>query len=397
MAEGTPGPSSQCHNVLGRTRALLPLIEAASFATESEAALSPALLDALHGARLFRMLLPSSVGGLELEPAAFMEVLELLAGADASTAWVVAQGCGCSLSAAYLAPEAAREIFAPADAVLAWGPSGAGATAAVVEGGYRATGRWHFASGNRHAQWLGGHCTVVELDGKPLLDATGRPLERTLIFPRGDADVEDAWDVLGLKGTASYSYSVRDLFVPAARTYRRESPEDRRDPGPLYRFTGMNIFAFGIAAMAQGLARKLLDSFIAVARTKIDRVTGRPLKESGAVQAEVARSQARLAASRLLLLTTARELHEVLATGQSLTLEQRAQMRLCTVWAVSEARAVAGYAYTAAGASAIFASAPFERRFRDMHTLTQQVQAHSANFELVGQALLGMPPTSRLM
>lgn len=397
MAEGTPGQSNQARSTLARARELRPRIEAAAARTEHDGALPPALLDALHDAKLFRMLLPHSLGGLELAPAEFIEVLEALAAADASTAWVVAQGCGCSLSAAYLAPDTAREIFGAADAVLAWGPYGTGATATATDGGYRVKGHWHFASGNRHAQWMGAHCSILEPDGSPRRDAAGNPVERTMILPRAQAQVEDDWNVLGLRGTGSDSYWVRDVFVPAARSYRRETPAERREPGPLYRFTGMNIFAFGIAAMALGIARSLLDSFVAVAREKTDRVTGRPLKESGAVQTEVAKAEARLTASRLLMLTTARELYAVAATGSAFTLDQRARMRLSTTWASSEARAVADFAYSTAGANAIFTASSFERRFRDFHTLTQQVQAHASNFELVGQALLGVPSTSRLM
>lgn len=394
MTGGMQGPAKE---LVDTARTLRPLIEAEAAETERNGALSPRLLAALHEARLFRMLLPRSVGGLELPPEAFIEVLEQLAAADASTAWVVAQGCGCSLSAAYLEPATAREIFGPADAVLAWGPYDSGARAVAVDGGFRVSGRWSFASGNRHARWMGAHCTVCETDGKPRLDAAGKPVERTLILPRHDARFEPDWNVLGLRGTGSDSYTVDNLFVPAARSYRREAASERREAGPLYRFTGMNIFAFGVAAMSLGISRSLLDLFVALAREKNDRVSGRPLRESGAVQAEVAKALARLDGSRLLMLATARELHETSAADLAFTLDQRMRMRLSTVWAAAQAREVGDYAYTTAGAPAIFQSAPFERRFRDLHTLTQQVQAHAANFELVGQAMLGVASNSRLM
>lgn len=385
------------HDTLEKARALRPLIEAEASRTERDGALSPGLLAALHEARLFRMLLPRSVGGLELAPADFIEVLEELAAADASTAWVVAQGCGCSLSAAYLEPETAGEIFGPADAVLAWGPYDSGARAVAVDGGFRVTGRWSFASGNRHSRWMGAHCTIHEADGKPRLDAAGKPVERTLILPRSEATFVSDWDVLGLRGTGSDSYATSDVLVPQRRSYQREAAAERREQGPLYRFTGMNIFAFGVAAMSHGIARSLLELFVALAREKTDRVSGRPLRESGAVQGEVAKARARLAASRLLMLSTARELYDTAVAGEAFSLDQRVRMRLSTVWAATQAREVADYAYTTAGAPAIFERAPFERRFRDMHTLTQQVQAHAANFELVGQVMLGLPTTSRLL
>jgi len=115
------------------------------------------------------------------------------------------------------------------------------------------------------------------------------------------------------------------------------------------------------------------------------------------VQAEIARAEARLLSARGFMVATARELYAAAAGGAAFVPEQRARMRLSCAWAASEARTVADFAYTAAGASAIHATGPFERRFRDLHTLTQQVQAHASNFELVGQSLLGVPTTSRLL
>jgi alkylation response protein AidB-like acyl-CoA dehydrogenase len=383
--------------LLTRARALVPAIAAAAAATERNGRLSPPLLAALHEARLFRMLLPRSVGGLEAEPATFIETLEILAAADASTAWMIAQGCGCSLAAAYLPAASARTVFGPPDAVLAWGPSGTGARITAADGGYRVSGRWWFASGNRHAQWLGGHGTLHEADGSARLDASGKAVERTVVFPRSAASVDGVWNVMGLKGTGSDGYAVEDLFVPAAMTYQRESQSERRETGPLYSFSGMNMFAFGIAAMGLGIARALLDEFVAVARNKADRVTGQRLRDSAVVQAEVARAEARLLSARGFMVATARELYAAAAGGAAFAPEQRARMRLSCAWAASEARTVADFAYTAAGASAIHEAGPFERRFRDLHTLTQQVQAHASNFELVGQSLLGVPTTSRLL
>src|SRR4051794_12361744 len=136
---------------IARARDLRPAIERAAAEVERQRELSPELLGDLHAARMFRLLLPRSLGGEELEPATYLQVIEELGKADGSTAWCVAQASGCSISAAYLAPDVAREIFGTADAVLAWGPSGPTAKAIRVEGGYRTTGTWMFASGSRHA------------------------------------------------------------------------------------------------------------------------------------------------------------------------------------------------------------------------------------------------------
>ncbi|MGE3712777.1 MAG: acyl-CoA dehydrogenase family protein, partial [Hyphomicrobiaceae bacterium] len=329
--------------------------------------------------------------------AVFVETVEALAQSDASTAWLVAQGCGCTLSSVFVRHDVAREIFGPANAILAWGPSGSGARAVAAEGGWRVSGHWNFASGNRNAQWLGGHCTAYGADGAPLAGPDGKEVALTVLFPRHCAQIEDTWQVIGLRGTGSDSYGVDDLFVPAERSYRRGAGAETYEHGPLYQFTAMNIFAFGVAGISLGIARSMLREFMAVAATKAERATGTPLRMSGSVQSGLARAQARLLSSRSLLLATARELYQVAETGRAFTFDERTRMRLCTVWAASEAREAADFAYHAAGAAAIFESGPFERRYRDMHTVSQQVQAHAANFELVGRAMLGVPVTSHLL
>ena len=134
-----------------RARQLRPLIEAAAPAIERLCALTPDLLAALHDAGLFRLLLPRSCGGEEVEPAVFVAAVEEIAKGDASTAWCMSQGSGCSVTAAYIEPAVAREIFGARAAVLAWGPGGANAKATAVEGGYRVSGTWPYASGSRHA------------------------------------------------------------------------------------------------------------------------------------------------------------------------------------------------------------------------------------------------------
>src|ERR1051326_5119124 len=205
-----------------RARQLRAMIEAAAPAIERDRALPPELLAALFDAGLFKMLLPRSCGGEEGDPVTFVTAVEEIAKADASTAWCVAQASGCSMAAADIEPAVAREIFAARDAVVAWGPVGPTVRATAVDGGYRVTGTWSYASGSRHAQWLGGHSPLVDADGKPCLGADGKPTERTMLFRKSEAVVKDVWQVVGLKGTGSDSYTVTDLFVPARYTFPGE-------------------------------------------------------------------------------------------------------------------------------------------------------------------------------
>ena len=371
-----------------RARALAPLIAELAPRIEAMRELPPELLAALHERQIFRLLLPRALGGGEVEPAILVRVIEILAAADGSTAWCVGQASGCAMSAAYLAPEVAAEIFGAPDAVLAWGATNREARAVPVAGGYRVTGRWLFASGSRHARWLGGHCTLVEKDGSER--------DRTVLFPRAAAAIEDVWQVMGLRGTGSDSYSVSDLFVPEDHAFTRDVADGRREAGPLYRFTTHQIYGMAFAGVALGLARASLDAFAALAQRKKPGQATPLLRDSGAVQQEVALAEAKLESARSLLLETARVLwREAAATG-ALPLAERARLRLASTYAIRSAREVVASAYNAAGATAIFDSNPFERRFRDMHAVSQQVQAQASNLELVGQYLLGLPPSPRI-
>jgi alkylation response protein AidB-like acyl-CoA dehydrogenase len=388
--------STDSEDCVARARALAPVIAAAAARIEQERRIPDEIIAALHQARLFRMVIPRAHGGDEVQPALFLQAVEAIARADASTAWCVGQGSGCSMAAAYLKPEIAREIFGPADAVMASGPSGSNARAVVADGGFRVTGRWQFASGSRHATWFGGHCTVCEPDGTPRLDPQGRPVERTMLFPRAQVTTTDVWQVVGLKGTGSDDYAVDDLFVPADFAFTREAAADRRQTGPLYRFSIFNIFGIGFAGVALGIARATLDDFMALAQEKKPHASKLLLRDNAVVQSQVGLAEAKLGAARAYVLQTLRELWDSACAGENFSNHQRAMLRATTCYAIHQAKEVVDFAYHAAGATAIFERNPFERRFRDLHTVTQQGQAQFANFELVGQSLLGLTPVSRV-
>ena len=397
MLERLSTAQTDASDCIARARELVPLIAAHAARIERQREIAPEVLTALHDAALFRMLIPKSCDGFEADPATFMQAIEELAKADGSTAWCVAQASGCSMASAYVAPDVAREIFGDARAVMAWGPVGPNAKAVAVEGGYRASGSWNFASGIKHAGWLGCHCPVVEPDGSPRLAPDGKPAERTMLIPKASARINDIWRVVGLKGTGSDNYAIDDLFVPEDYTFTRKSAADRREAGPLYRFTTFHLYGTGFAAIALGLARGSLDAFIELAATKIPKTKTFLLRDNAIVQSQVALAEAKLTSSRTFLLGILHETWDTAARGDSLSLPQRAMLKLAGTYAVHQAKDVVDTVYHAAGATAIFESNPFERRFRDVHTVIQQVQAQFANFEMVGQVLLGLPSPSKLI
>jgi indole-3-acetate monooxygenase len=373
---------------LARAEALAPRVAAASDEIERERRLPAALLAALMDAGLFRLLLPRSLGGAEIDPPTFLRVIEAIAKADGSTAWCLCQNTVCSIVAAWLPMASARTMFGEPNAVLAWGPGPARAVAEA--GGYRLTGSWSFASGGRHATWLGAHCSIIETDGTPRLGPAGAPIERTLLFPAAVAPMTDIWEVVGLRGTASDAYAVTDLFVPDAFTLIRDDPATRRETGALYCMTTGTLFACGFACVALGLARSLLDALVALTLEKTPRGYKNGLRDSALVQAEIAVAEARLRAARMYVMGTLGEIWDSVQRSNQLSLDQRMAIRLAATHTIHEALHVADAAYNAAGATAIFNRNAFERRFRDIHTVAQQVQGRRAHFETVGRHLLGL-------
>ncbi len=374
-----------------RARELAPELAAAGAEIERRRELPEPVVAALVERGFFRLLLPRSLGGAELLPADFVPVIEEIAKADASTAWSLNQASGCSMTAAYLDPAAACEIFGGRRGILAWGPGPGKARA--VEGGYRVTATFSFASGSHNATWLGCHVPIVEADETPRLNPDGSPVVRTMLFPKTSARMTDIWHVIGLKGTGSDRFSVQDLFVPERHTATRDD-ETRREEGLLYRFSSLQLYAAGFAGVAMGIARSTLDAFVELAREKVPFRSGGALRDNHLIQSQIAQAEARLAAARAFLLRSLAEItSEVERTGH-ITLDQRMVIRLASTFAIHQSLQVVDTAYHAAGSTAIFEGNPFERRFRDVHTVSQQLQGRQEHFETVGQYLLGLETDS---
>jgi indole-3-acetate monooxygenase len=379
---------------VANAQALAPRIAAAAARIEAGRELPPDIVDALHEARLFRMLVPRSLDGDEVSPVAFMRAIEELAKADASTAWCVAQTSVCSTVSSALKPDVAAAIFKnDPRGVLAWGPSTSTKATAVAEpGGYRVSGEWPFASGSRHATWLAAHSFVSESDGSARRDSTGEPVQKTFVVPRRAAAIKDVWHVIGLKGTGSDTYTLTDVFVPedCAIAHHALDPAERREHGPLYSFTIYQLFGSSFPAIALGIARAMLDAFIALAQNKTPVGGKSLLRDNAVIQSQVGVAEAQLAAARTFYYANWEEIWRAAQDG-AMTLPQRVRLRMAAIHASQQARQVVETAYLAAGATAIFESNAFERRFRDMHAVSQQAQAQFAIFEEIGRHFLGVP------
>src|SRR5438045_4203543 len=378
---------------LARVAEVAPALTAAADGTDRRRELPEAIVEALIERGLFRLLLPHSLHGAELLLAQYIPIIEAIAAIDASTAWCINQNSGCSMTAALLAPDIAREIFGGPRGILAWGP-GPG-EARVAAGGYRVTASWSFASGSQHASWLGCHVPIVEADGAARLRSDGTPVVRTMLFPKSQTKFTDIWHTIGLRGTASNQYEVNDLFVPEPYSVDVLSRRDgslTREPGLLYRFSSLSLYAGGFAGVALGIARGMLKEFIVLARDKIPRGARNTLRNNNVIQAQVAQAEARLSSARGWLLHSFEDITGAVVDRGQITLDERMVIRLASTFAIHTGVEVVDTLYQAAGATAIFNDNPLGRHFRDIHSVAQQLQGRQQHFETVGQHLMGLEP-----
>jgi len=372
-----------------RARALQPLLDRHGPEMDRRREVTPEVVDALIGQDMLRLLLPRSLGGQELPLLEFCRTVEAIAWADASVGWFVNQSnVSSATSAAAMPRETAAAFFGNPGVGLAWGARNGTSKAIRVEGGYRLSGTWSFASGGRHTTWMGAHSAVQNPDGTPH-HRHGRPDDRSFVFRRSDAKIVDDWFVLGLRGTGSDTYTVEDLFIPDAQAPARDALEERRESGPIYTIMSTLLYASGFCSVTLGLARRMLETYIDLARGKHSRASINAMSSNNAIQREIALLEARLSAARAFLHAEVREVYDAAANG-TLDVDRRMRLRLATTHGMNEATDVSIAAYRAAGTTSILNSAPFERRFRDAMSASQHLQGMMGHVEMVGRHILGV-------
>lgn len=379
--------ASTAPSPLETARKLAPQIRAAADEIDAHRELPRPLFEAIADAGMFHLAIPTAVGGGEIELPKYIQVIEELGKADASTGWCVNQGAIFATYAARMPREVAREIFiAPPRAVVANTPAPT-ARAIVVPGGYRVTGRQGFSTGCRHATWVAAHCQVID-DGQVRMEGSA-PEARYLFVPVREAEIVDTWKVRGMRGTGTHHFQVTDVFVPGHRTVLSATApllEDR----PLYRIPRTLAFASGDAAVALGLARTCLNTFMELAGSKTPRAMENLLRDQSMIQVNVGQCEAMLRSARAFLVEAVGEIWAS-AVADDVTLEERATLRIATTHGIRQAAQIIDTIYSAAGATAAYDGHPIQRHFQDIHVITQHLQGRPAHYELIGRYHLGLP------
>lgn len=337
----------------------------------------------------FRLLVPRSLGGAELGHLNFLRILQVFAGVDGSTAWCINQNNVFATASVIMPEQTAREIWGDGRAVVANGPPTPSVKAIPVDGGYRLSGRWDFSTGSAHATWLAALAPVARPNQKQ--DAsTDRVNTRVMLIPKKDATFLDSWQVNGLRGTGSFSFEVDDLYVPNARTY--DSTDAPREDGPLYVIPRTLLFASGDATIALGIARASLGTAIDLAGTKTPGRVTTLLRDQSATQRLIGEGEAIWHSARAFLEESASSVWMSACKNHAPATEERIRLRLASTYAIRKAAEVVDICYNLCGSSAIFASNPIQRRFQDIHVVTQHIQGRPTHFETAGQFFLGLEP-----
>ena len=371
---------------LDAARKLAPQIRSCADEIDAERELPRPLFEALADAGMFHLAVPRSLGGAELDLPTYIQVIEELGKADASTGWCVNQGAIYATYSARMPHAAARAIWIDTPRAVVSNTPAATAQAVVVPGGYRVTGRQGFSTGCRHASWVAAHAQVIE-NGQVRLE-DGQPETRYLYVPVAEAQLLDTWHVRGMRGTGTHHFAVDDVFVPEARTVRSVTAP-LVETGPLYQIPRTLLFASGDASVALGLARTCLNTFFELAGAKTPRAMPGLLREIPMVQADVGHAEANLRSGHAFLVEAVGEIWEAAVAG-TITLDLRANLRIATTHAIRLAVQIVDTLYNAAGATAVYESHLLQRHFQDVHVISQHMQSRLANYELVGRHWLGL-------
>jgi len=368
-------------------RGLAPLVRELADETEQGRRLAAPLVAAMAEAGLFRMAVPRALGGLEADPATIVRAIEEVSRADGSAGWCLMIGATSGITAAYLPPDAAREVYGD-PLVVSGGALAPTGTAALADGGYRVKGRWAFGSGIEHCAWRIANCVVLA-DGAPRVGPGGMPETRSVIVPAAETEVLDTWTVSGLRGTGSHDFTIADRFVPAEHSFSLLEPAPYGD-GALYRFPAFGLLAVAVAATATGMARGAIDALVELASAKTPTGSRRLLRERVYAQMEVAKAEAQLRAARAFLFDAIDEAWRAAQAGGPATVEHRALLRLAGTQAATGAAQVVDAMYNLGGASSIYAGNQLQRFFRDVHAATQHIMVSPSIYETTGRLFLGL-------
>jgi alkylation response protein AidB-like acyl-CoA dehydrogenase len=386
MNEATEAEQSP---TLEAVRKLIPEIEARANEIERERRVPADLNEKLMTAGAYRMALPRKYGGVDLEPLQTVRVIEELARADGSTAWTAMVAFGFNVVFG-------RFSLKVVDTLLASGPALArGALAPLgiaqpAKDGYIVNGRWSFASGTYEHQWVAAGCLVME-NGKPQLGPEGRPVYKLALLPKDQVEFLDTWYSVGLCGSDSTDYIIKNSFVPEAFTtdiFVAPSVYDSL----LHRLPFMMVTGPTHCAVCLGLAQGAIDDLSELARNKRPAFSPKPPGEDPVFQYRFGELAVRLAAARAYTQNVAQWTAEKAKSGEPCATPDVLRLQTMVAYVHHECVDIIDKAFTLAGSTPVYRSQVLQRRWRDIKCVASHFAGSTACYQALGAALSGTMP-----
>jgi alkylation response protein AidB-like acyl-CoA dehydrogenase len=378
--------------LVARAAALRPLLQLHADETDRLRRLADANVAALKESGACRLMVPKRFGGYQTNVHTYIAVMAELGRGCGSTAWVASLLNVCAWLAALFPERAQRDLWDDGPDTWVAGSLAPNGSATPVDGGWRVTGRWPWASGCLHAQWAA--CGIRMADERGQVTNFGLSL-----MPIGDLSIEDTWFMAGMKGTGSNTIVANDVFVPEHRFlpypaafqghYRTEHLDE-----VTYRVAFVPVTILILVGSQLGVARAALDHVLAKASTRgITHTNFAKQSESAGFQIQVAEAAMKIDTAHLHAFRAADDLDRAAEGGRHPELVSRARVRLDTALAAKYCREAVDLLADAHGTSSLADVNHMQRLWRDIHVASRHaITSWTVNLEIYGKALLGVEP-----
>lgn len=360
--------------MLERAYALLPKLRERAATTEEMRRLPPETEQDLHEAGLFRILQPKRVGGSELDYVALVDFADVVALADASVAWNLANLASHHWMLGMFDERAQNLIWNDnVNALIASSFVFPAGRATRVAGGYTLSGRWPFSSGVDSSTWnmLAG---IVSSED----DADGIEY-RVFLLKHDDYKIIDTWNSTGLKGTGSNDVEAKNVFVPDYMTLAVKdvaggpTPGSPVNPGPIYALPVFALFPFVLSGAALGNAQACLDDYVEIARHRASTYNRAKLGDLQTTQIKVAEASAKIDAARLIMRRTCIDAMADARRGEIPKLAEKTRYRRDGAYAVNLCTEAVSLLFSASGARGLYTTGALQRQFRDAHAINAHI------------------------
>ena len=374
---------------LSAARSLRSLVEAEADATDRELTMTKPLVEAFAETGLNHLQVPKELGGIEADTDTALDVFDELAHQDGSIGWSFMANSNATAFCSMFDPAVARRMLAGRPEVVFAGQFVSRGKARRVDGGFQVKGRFQFGSGSAHASWIGGGALVKDADGNPERNAAGMPAVLAFVVPRDTVELTGNWDVMGLRGTGSFDYTIREQFIEEGRTFWLFECEPRSG-GAVYHLGAVAFAGIGHAGWALGCARRALDEIRAIAGGGRARIGGTAMKDQQVFQRALSEWTLALRSARLLAHDTIGNTVRRLERGDPMTKAMRDELVSSVTYQTRVCMDVVNFAYMSAGSQGLRNPSILQRCFRDMCVGTQHIYVDPRCYDEMGKGLLGV-------